>query len=224
MEAFPDLFLITSVIETGQRGWSYTSVRSVFTPEQRFQQTLQSIQSIREAAPEATIMICEASPLSDSMREQLRAAVDIALFLDADPTIQDVCLTSPKKGYGELLQTVAAVEHLKNTGVGFRRLFKLSGRYKLNHGFRLSNFSTTDFTFRASFPGSAVHPTVLYAVPFAQLGTFENALADCRRAYETQDVVMYENALPGRCNPKHLVTSCGVSGYVAVDGVWYEDA
>ena len=38
-----DIFVITSVINTGNNRWSYTDIRSCYTPEERLAQTIQTI-------------------------------------------------------------------------------------------------------------------------------------------------------------------------------------
>ena len=54
-----DLVLITSVINTGKVGWSYTQTRSSYSPEERYNQSLQTIDSIRKYLPGAKIVFLE---------------------------------------------------------------------------------------------------------------------------------------------------------------------
>jgi len=45
-----DIFVITSVIDTGNLPWSYCPQRSLFSPEERVTQTIKTIESIRKYA------------------------------------------------------------------------------------------------------------------------------------------------------------------------------
>ena len=52
-----DLVLVTSVINTGKVGWSYTQTRSSYSPEERYNQSLQTIDSIRKYLPGAKMCL-----------------------------------------------------------------------------------------------------------------------------------------------------------------------
>jgi hypothetical protein len=71
-----DLFMITSVINTGNTPWSYSAVRSAFSIEERFQQTLHTIQSIRDKVPSSVILLVECSELSAEMEDTLKSKVE----------------------------------------------------------------------------------------------------------------------------------------------------
>ena len=54
-----NLVLITSIINTPQNPLSYSNIRSVFTREERFNDTKETIKSIKEKIPYCKIMIVE---------------------------------------------------------------------------------------------------------------------------------------------------------------------
>ena len=60
-----NITLITSIIDTPNLPLSYTNCRSVFTKQQRFEQTQNTIASIREKIPDNKIILIECSPLND---------------------------------------------------------------------------------------------------------------------------------------------------------------
>ena len=60
-----NLVLITSIIATPNIPLSYTPTRSVFTHNERFEQTKYTIQSIKEKIPNAKIFIVECSFLTE---------------------------------------------------------------------------------------------------------------------------------------------------------------
>ena len=52
-----NLVLITSVIKTPNKPLSYINTRSIYTHEERFEQTKKTIQSIREKIPNVRYLL-----------------------------------------------------------------------------------------------------------------------------------------------------------------------
>ena len=206
-----DVFIITSVINTGDAPWSYTSVRSVYTCQQRYEQTLKSIQSIRDLNDGTFIVLSECSEISTEMTEELRCRVDLFVQSYDNETIRNACINSAKKGYGEVLQSLAAVESLNRIGMPFRRIFKLSGRYFLNNYFDKNNFSLDMYTFTKG----ARQSTVLYSVPYNLMESYVGALSDCAKLYE-HNVIALEDILPPRCKPAKYIDCCGMAGCIGI--------
>jgi hypothetical protein len=213
----PDIFLITSVINTGSVPWNYSAVRSFFSPNERFEQTLRSIQSIKDLCDNNLIVLAECSDIPEEWEDQLRSQVDIFLQLKEDEEVKNACLNSEKKGYGEVCQTLRAVESIKKAGVVFNRLFKLSGRYWLNEHFKKDIFSTECYTFQEFTLNRSGFCTVLYSVPSSLFDEFTRIVDECSMFYKNNHS-FYEYYFPSKCNPK-LVLTCtiGVSGRIAIN-------
>lgn len=219
-----DIFCITSVLNTGANPWSYTGSRSKYSMEERYQQSLITIKSIREKMPKETcIIFAECSNIPESMEEVLKKSCDIFFQFKNKPEIADACLNSNKKGHGELLKTKEVITYILENKIQFNRFFKISGRYFLNDSFNASHFSDTDFTFRTPFPNSSCHPTVLYSVGYENKDAFLKGLKQTQDDIERGVWLGYEYMLPLKLNPCKSIQSCGVSGYVGFDGVFYED-
>jgi hypothetical protein len=208
-----DLFLITSVINTGNKAWSYCATRSFYTPQERFEQTLQTIESIRNLNDSSRIMLVECSELPESMTDTLKSKVDYFLQCIDDADVRAACLNSEKKGYGEAKKSQRAVEYILAHNIQFNRLFKISGRYFLNDQFLKSRFSETVYTFRRKVDGT--NSTVLYSVPYAQMAHYYTALIQTCEVYN-HHIIGYEIVLPSRCTPMTEIDVVGVSGKVAV--------
>jgi len=132
-----NITLITSVVDTPNKPLSYTSCRSVFTKEERFEQTKNTIASIREKIPNNKIILIECSPLSDSEREYFIENTDFFLNI-YDTNKQELIqrMFTISKSMGEGTMTVIALQYLFNNNIEFDNLFKISGRYWLNDGFK----------------------------------------------------------------------------------------
>lgn len=210
-----DLFLITSVINTGFNPWTYIGVRSIYTPEERFSQTLNdTISSIRSYAPDAKILLIECSVIPDEMEQKLKESSDYYLNVFEDEEVRKACLESNKKGYGEVLLTLRALDFIKNNDIGVRRLFKISGRYYLTSNFNSDNFSDSVYTFNNK------NSTVLYSVPKIMIDEFYKNIVRIREEYEKSSSLGLENILP-KIDPKITIPILGVSGLVAIDHSFY---
>jgi hypothetical protein len=215
-----DIVLITSVIHTGVMPWSYAKDRSVFSPEERFRQTLETIESVRKFLPEAGILLVECSPLTEDETQLFQSRVDFFINVYENEEIRNACLYTKSKGIGEAMKTRFAIDYIVNKGIGFRRLFKLSGRYLLTQDFQEKLFALDTFTFKKrideKYPQVVSNYTVLFSTPFHLLGTLYHALNLVIEFYKQNEPIGYEELLPLLCEPKHLIEKLGVQGYVAV--------
>lgn len=214
-----DLVLITSVINTGVQPWSYTPTRSVYTPDERFNQTLDTIKSIRTYFPSAKILLVESSEIPEEFTKTLIEKTDYFLNINNDEYARKACLESNMKGYGEGVQTRFAIEYIVQHTISFNRLFKISGRYFLTDKFKLENFSTDKFTFKRrvdTHDGRVVISTVLYSVPQTLLEYFYKAICYVIQCYETRGERGYEEALPILCEPREEIETTGAGGLIAV--------
>ena len=131
-----NLILITSKIVTSSNKFSYSKLRSVYTREERFNQTLNTIKSIKKYFnAEYKIMLIDDSELNSYEKEELIKKVDIILLKNDIKDISYYTNSSPIKAFGELSQQKEAVNFIKNQNIKFKNLFKISGRYLLTEKF-----------------------------------------------------------------------------------------
>lgn len=211
----PDIFIITSVINTGNNPWSYTSMRSCFDKETRFEQTLKTIESIRQLNDNTKIMLVECSEITDEMTDLLRSKVDYFIQTYSDLDVRKACLDSNKKGHGEIKKLQKACEFIKLNDIKFNRLFKLSGRYFLNSNFSKENYNQENlYSFKIYNPHSG--STVLYSVPYSLFNDYIQKLQQASDYCENNPPIGIETLVPLICQPKQHVSTLGVSGNVAV--------
>jgi hypothetical protein len=210
----PDIFFICSVIKTSNNPWYHTSLRSPFTPEERFKQTLETIESIRRLNDNTKILLVDCSDIDKDMEETLKNKLDYYIQLYTNEHIRNICRNSRQKGHGEILQTKAVIDFIKENNIEFKRLFKISGRYFLNENFSKENYSLEEFSFKKVAPDAA--STVLYSVPYSLLNEFNRVVDHCIYVYSINDRIGFEALLPMACNPLHHVETLGVAGYVCL--------
>jgi hypothetical protein len=215
-----DIFIITSVINTGNHKWSYTKTRSLYSPEERFEQTLKTIESIRNIKDDSLILHVEGSNISSDFENILKEKTDIYINCFNNEEAKKACLQTEKKGYGEAILIYIALDHIVKNNIEFDRLFKISGRYTLNYLFDKSNYSHTEYTFKNSTDNNCSFSTVLYSIPQNLLQDYLYILKQCINIYQ-YNVVGLETLLPPMCNPKKIIQNIGASGHCAIDGVFY---
>jgi len=150
----------------------YSSLPGYFTPEERRDQTVQTLQSIRRFVSSAYIIIAETTELTAEDTKKLSPlADDIVLF----PDLRQVRNKNiGEKGSIYLLTKKLIDQH-------FSRIFKISGRYSLVEGFDVSLFSSDTFTFRRAVwkPERPCFLTVLYSLPYSKFAEYFRVLEQC---------------------------------------------
>lgn len=135
-------FLILSTIDTEH---------SVYTRQERLNQTLETINSIHTHAPGAKIAFIDNSvkPLSVDEQELISSRIDLWINYRGNLFTTWVSTSGHRsdgamKGINELLLMERAMPLLKEHGLVNRRVFKISGRYRLTPQFNLVEYSIPD--------------------------------------------------------------------------------
>lgn len=216
------LVFIASIINPTNDPLSYTNTRSVFTSEERFQQTLQSIASVKKYLPSARILFIEGTNISEEQTKIIQESVDYFFNCKDDPFAQQACLHSPNKGFGEAIQSYFAIQYIQSNCINFSKLFKLSGRYSFTEKFNVTLYSDEKFTFykRASSNPLSIS-TVVYSVPEVLFENYSKAIQSTIETYCQQDRRGYEQVFPAFCNPREEIDEIGVEGLVSVNGEYF---
>lgn len=157
----------------------------VFTYKQRLQQLIESIDSIKKYAPGSDIVIFDASedPLPQQDVELLNSMVNMAAFIYDNKYIQFLKYNSKdptpnkfeKKTVGEIEATKSFLEFLKTHPIKYDRVFKLTGRFKLNENFNLNdhliNKDKCVFLEKEDWCGSEVYLIRLWSFDYNNLDT-----------------------------------------------------
>ena len=129
MENEQYLFILTSTINTPH---------GLIDPQTRFQQTLESIKSIRDKVPNSIVLLVENSfDLPPDVEKILADSVDYYIYIGKRRDI--IALNRDGvKGGGEAYMLLVAFDFIKSNNVKANRIFKLSGRYQLSYKFDIS--------------------------------------------------------------------------------------
>jgi hypothetical protein len=203
-------FIITSVIYFSQNKLSYSAVRSKFTSEERTDQTIKTVKSIRERIPGAEIILLEMGKRKNISAE-LTELVDKYLFIGNNVFVNWAC-RGKFKGFGEAVGLIVAGNRLK-TNADF--YFKISGRYYLNDDFSPEDWGGSSFLARRY--DSAIS-TRLY-------GFGKETFPDWQRALKKSLILLYkgrsiEEVFPEKFGQQLIqgMPKLGISGFVAPQG------
>ena len=103
-------FIITSVIYFPNKKLSYADKRSVFTPEQRATQPLETIKSIRDKVPMANIVLVELG-MKKKIDASLLSVIDTYIYIGNNPIVKWAA-SGKYKGLGEAVGLLAAAKKI----------------------------------------------------------------------------------------------------------------
>lgn len=137
-------FIVTSAIDVNQDApLTYSSIRTVFSNEERFRHTIFTIASLDQALDsESIIFLIDTSENYEHYRSILgyqRNLVYISVK-EEFPDAYQLARTHPNKSYCETVLLLKFFEKYKEQLKQFDYLFKLSGRYFIDSTFDISTF------------------------------------------------------------------------------------
>jgi len=213
-----NIILITSIIQTPNKPLSYIDIRSVYSHEERYEQTKKTIQTVKEKIPNSKILIVECSRLTEEQDLYFKEHTDYFLNLIDD---QDKVnrIYSISKAWGEGTMTIAAFDFLKKNNVQYDSLFKISGRYWLTDFFNYNNFVNKDIIIHNIENNIHITFTCLYKLDVSNVDQFhdfllnnQNRMENCE-GYEILFSLFLH--LPKDNKVVHL-DRIGIKGYLSV--------
>lgn len=146
-----NIVMITSKIIVSNEKYTYVNTRSIYSKEERFQQTLMTISSVRQYIPNSYIILCDNSIFDDEMNNELLKQTDLFLNVTDDRLFNYETDVSIFKGIGELYQLLVVKKYFFdkiNSSILGRNIFKISGRYTINEQFDYSKFNIDGNVFK----------------------------------------------------------------------------
>ena len=153
------LILITSLLNPVKKPLSYINTRSIYSVEERLQQLLVTIESVKNKVPDHYIVLIDASKNIEEYENTLTTLVNEYYNFKENENIMNK-VESPFKGVGEIYTMLGYL--LNNDISRFECLIKISGRYYLNNNFKYEIFDNNLNIFRPFY--DRVVSTRLYKV------------------------------------------------------------
>lgn len=147
-----NLFIVTSALKPGM---------GVFNDEDRYEQTINTLKSIREKVANAVIVFSDVSvrPVSDQERTTIMGLSDLYMNMSEEPNTR-YCAVNGLKSHGEnclLLSTLLTLKNnpdISNILSNVKRIFKFSARTILEDSFDEKEYDGLfgKFVFKKSIP------------------------------------------------------------------------
>jgi len=222
-----NMVLITSVLYTlnyvGKNSTTHITEyhpmsKSIYTHEERFEQTKKTIERARQYIPDCDIFFMECSPLSDKHHEYLAENTDYFFNL-FDTELRDRMFTA-SKAMGEGTLTEYALCYIFREKISFDNLFKFSGRYYLDERFCYDHWDNDRIIVREfSFSSKNVF-TFLYKM------TKKHALQWLYFLIENEDNLrrcvgyeyIYGDFVAKNINDVVVIDCFGIEGFISPDG------
>jgi hypothetical protein len=163
-------FLITSIIYAKvDKNVSYGAPRTIYTPEQRAEQTAETIRSIRNKVAGAKIILIEGG-LKELLPNALEKNVDQYIYVGGSALVR-VAADSKNKSLGEAMMLLSALPKLIWVSELY---FKISGRYHLTDDFMLDSWDKDKIMFGKLEEDYYI--TRLYSFGYSTFRIWRNAL------------------------------------------------
>ena len=157
-----NIIVITSKIVVSNIKYSYVNTRSIYTSEERFTQTLDTINSIKTYFNKNyfKIILVDNSIFSTDQIVILTNNVDIFIGRDTMDNIDYETDVEEIKGFGEAAQMNEVNKYIETNNISFKNLFKISGRYLLNNRFNYEEFNNNKNNFKLAVEVIARNPHI----------------------------------------------------------------
>jgi hypothetical protein len=216
-----NLVLITSIIDIPiDKPFNYTNIRSIYSREERFEDTKQTIASIKKYIPDSMIILIDCSKLRDYEEEYLKNNCSYVLNLWENKELHND-IFGISKSLGEGLMMIKALEYILKKDIIYDNLFKISGRYKINNNFNYDNFNNNNCIFLKYDVNNV--STVLYKITkkytkelYEYLILNYNKMKECIQ-YE----ILINSFIEKKINNIIYVNKLGIEGKVSVSKDYY---
>lgn len=208
--------LICSVLNPPNIPLSYSKIRSVFSREERFEQTKNTIKTVKEKIPNTKIILVECTDFNENEYNYLNKECEHILNLwdrkELHPKI-----FGHSKALGEATQMIEIIDYISKN-INLDHIIKIGGRYWLNDNFNFENFKD-DIVFKKNHEGNVA--TTLYKISLSELKLLREyfiANEDKMRRFIGYEILVTQ--FLSNKNVKYLET-LGISGHCTVNGEYY---
>ncbi len=221
-----NITLINSRIDTPNIPLSYANTRSVFSKNERFEQTKKTIKTIKEKIPNNKIILVEFSQLTNEEEIYFKNNVDYFLNIYEIDKSYTRLIHGHSKAMGEGNMTIFALNYILVNNIEFDYFYKISGRYWLDEIFNYETYEN-NLNFLVN---NKIMPTIFYKLSnkhthmwLEYLKNSTNEFEQCI-GYETiftkfvYDMIYLKDDNKVSQDLIKIDNKQGISGYVAVCG------
>jgi hypothetical protein len=167
------------------------SMYGQFSPEERFQQTLKSLESVKKHIPNCKILFVDNSnsPISNDWQLEINSYADVFYQIPHNLFSLYANTNVIRKSESEVNMFYMALEKLKETNMIGKRIFKISGRYKIADTFDIREYENPEIQGKFTFVPTQIASTEDNWMTSKRIMWFEQALISFNKEnlYELQN-------------------------------------
>jgi len=149
-----NVVIVTSKIYVSNNSLSYANTRSIYTPDERFIQTMNTINSIKQYIPDSFIILFDNSVFENTNYfDQIKDNVDIFLNITDNYLLNYYTDDCEFKAFAEISQILEIYKILfsKFDFNNINQFFKITGRYVINNQFNFNQYNNTKNIIKKNF-------------------------------------------------------------------------
>jgi len=218
-----NIVLITSIINTPDIPFTYTYTRSVFTNNERFLQTVNTINSIKKMIPDPIIVLVECSELTNEQNDFFLNNVNYLINLYNSNNKNKIY--SYFKAIGEGTMTYFGLHVIKSiyNNIDYN-IFKISGRYSLNNFFDFKKWTNNNNIVKCIKDSESIN-TTFYKITKKTSEDMLNFLEICNfTKYNGYEELFYDfisNFVKCKDETDFINEKIGIEGMVSVNGDFF---
>lgn len=217
------LFGISSIIDTPNIPLNYSPVRSVFSRDERFEQTKYTIESIRKYCPDAKIIILECSNY-ETNKEQLDYLIDNSDYFVNIWGKKELhqYIFSQSKTIGACVMYYQLINFIIENKLLFDNYFFISGRYYLTDKFDFNLYKNSKII--QYLINNINTTTVLYKLNYDYIWLFKDYLINYIDTYNNNNkYVSYEEIYTFFCESHKedvtILSDISFNGTCSINGL-----
>lgn len=151
--------------------------RSIYSTEERFQQTIETLKNVKRNIPNCHLILAEGTKLNNEQLKTFTSLCDELILLDEEYNIKNA-VESKNKSLGEMTTLYFAVEYIINHKIEYDMMIKICSRNLLNSKFDLKIFENKDKFYMRCFSNNfnQWYSSGMYCIGFNCLPIFKNIL------------------------------------------------
>jgi hypothetical protein len=215
-----NIVVINSKLIVSQNKFNYVNKRSIYTFEERLEQTINTIKSIKKYIQNPYIIIFDNSELDEKHILIIKNMVDKFINIYNNDLCNYYTNECIYKAYGELSQLNLICEELKKINLNVNNVFKISGRYCINDTFKyfIYNNNNNIFKLNNNVINRKYYYTSFYKIK--DVNEFINVIQNTFNYIKSSNI--YDNIdlevfLPLKFNDIKLINNLGITENI---GVW----
>jgi hypothetical protein len=176
---YSNIVLITSKIIVSENSFSYVPNRSAYSIETRYNQTIDTITSIRTYIPNTCIFLIDNSNFDEKyihMHNKLNEICDFFINPLNNTELDYYTNINKYKSIAEGYQIIYFLDVFNQLNVKYDRFFKISGRYYLNNSFNINNYLSNNIIFSKDLSLNYIYYyTCFYMIPHDKFKMYVDA-------------------------------------------------